>query len=272
MGSPGIAALDPIFYLHHCNIDRMWAAWNDKGNANPTAPNWLRGPTAVGERKFVMPMPDGSSWFYTPDDVRSLSQFDYTYDDLSLSFVVAAQPSNKLTQRLIKLGVAPADAEKASGVDMDTRDNSELVGANEGALRIKSSGARATVRLDSDVRDRVSTSLAKASEAVLPDQVFLELENVRGTDDSFVLDVSVNQQNVGTVSLFGLERASLEDDDHGGAGLTFVLDITNIIDNLFLNNTLDVNSLDVRIVPNHSVPDDKEITVGRISVYHQGNE
>jgi tyrosinase len=35
MSDPGIAALDPIFYLHHCNIDRMWAVWNGGGKANP---------------------------------------------------------------------------------------------------------------------------------------------------------------------------------------------------------------------------------------------
>ena len=25
MSDPGLAALDPIFYMHHSNIDRMWA-------------------------------------------------------------------------------------------------------------------------------------------------------------------------------------------------------------------------------------------------------
>jgi tyrosinase len=28
MSDPGLAALDPIFYVHHANIDRMWATWN----------------------------------------------------------------------------------------------------------------------------------------------------------------------------------------------------------------------------------------------------
>lgn len=155
---------------------------------------------------------------------------------------------------------------------MDSRDNAELVGANAGALQIKSSGARATVRLDSDVRGKVSASLADASAADLPDHVYLQLENVRGNLDPFKLNVSVNQQNAGSVSLFGLRRASLKDGEHGGEGLTFVLDITNIIDNLFLDNALNVDSLDVRIVPNNAVPDDAEITVGRVSVYRQGKQ
>lgn len=270
MSDPGIAALDPIFYLHHSNIDRMWAAWNENGNSNPTAPNWLNGPAAVGGREFVMPFPDGSSWVYTPAMVNSLDQLDYTYDDLTLA--VSAQPSNRLAQRLTKLGAADAAAKIALGAVMESRDNAELVGANDGPLQIKSSGARATVRLDSDVRGKVSASLAEASETDLPDHIYLQLENVRGTRDAFKLNVSVNQQNAGTVALFGLRRASLKDGTHGGEGLTFVLDITNIIDNMFLNNALDVDSLDVRIVPNRAVPDSADITVGRVGVYRRGQQ
>ena len=30
---------DPIFYLHHCNIDRLWALWNTR-NANSADPLW----------------------------------------------------------------------------------------------------------------------------------------------------------------------------------------------------------------------------------------
>ena len=42
---------------------------------------------------------------------------------------------------------------------------------------------------------------------------------------------------MGTVSLFGLRRASLRDDHHAGSGLTFELDITDFIDNLFHENS-----------------------------------
>jgi tyrosinase len=283
MSDPGIAALDPIFYLHHSNVDRMWAVWNEKGNSNPTDPNWLKGPAAVGEREFAMPMPDGSSWIYTPADMDSLSLLDYTYDDLAATVAAAVpsvvKPLDKLNQRLMKLGAARAEAAKATaaaaGENMDAEDNAELVGANEKPLQIKSSGARAAVKLDSGVQRKVSASLAAASneaKAQLPDQVYLQLENVRGNIDAFKLNVSVNQQNAGTVALFGLRRASLKDGEHGGEGLTFILDITNIIDNLFLNEALDTDSLDVKIVPNQAVPDAADITVGRVSVYRQGQK
>ena len=51
MADPGTAALDPIFYLHHCNIDRLWGVWNAGGNENPTAPSWLDGPA----QRFACP-------------------------------------------------------------------------------------------------------------------------------------------------------------------------------------------------------------------------
>ena len=37
------AAQDPIFWLHHCNIDRLWEAWIGQGGGrtNPTDAGWL---------------------------------------------------------------------------------------------------------------------------------------------------------------------------------------------------------------------------------------
>ena len=31
MSDPATAALDPIFWLHHCNIDRLWEVWRNQG-------------------------------------------------------------------------------------------------------------------------------------------------------------------------------------------------------------------------------------------------
>ena len=270
MTDPGLAGLDPIFYLHHANIDRMWAAWNANGNSNPTDQNWLGGPATVGEREFAMPMPDGSSWVYTPADVNSLSQLDYVYDDLTTGLATAL--TNTLAQRLMNLGVASAAAGTAKGENMDAGDNAELLGTHDGALQIKSSGARAAVKLDPDIRGRVSDSLAAASETNVPDRVYLRLENVRGTIDAFKLKVSVNQQTVGTAALFGLRRASLQDGEHGGTGLTLTFDITDAIDKLFLANALDEDSLDVRIEPDNAFADMAQLTVGRVSVYRQNQQ
>jgi len=41
MSDPFTAAQDPIFWLHHCNIDRVWSAWQNGGNADPVDAKWL---------------------------------------------------------------------------------------------------------------------------------------------------------------------------------------------------------------------------------------
>lgn len=35
-----LSARDPIFFLHHANIDRLWSTWNARGNANTPEPVW----------------------------------------------------------------------------------------------------------------------------------------------------------------------------------------------------------------------------------------
>ena len=43
MSSTSTAAKDPVFWLHHCNIDRLWEVWLRKcgGRGNPTDAPWL---------------------------------------------------------------------------------------------------------------------------------------------------------------------------------------------------------------------------------------
>lgn len=278
MSDVDLAGLDPIFYLHHANIDRLWAVWN-VGNANPTDPQWLDGPAVGGNQEFVMPMPDGSSWVFTPGQVDSLDKLNYTYDNLAQP-APAAAPS---ARRLARLGAAEAAAAIRRGATVSTPKNQELVGASSGSVPIVGSEARTTVRLDSGVQRKMARSLSAASESAAPDRVFLNLENVRGARDSFVLNVYLNlpdganprefpEHLAGSVGLFGLRRASLADGRHAGEGLSFILEITDIIDRLHLDGALDANALDVKIVPHNPVPEQAQITVGRISIYRLGEE
>jgi tyrosinase len=73
----------------------------------------------------------------------------------------------------------------------------------------------------------------------------------------------------GNLALFGLRRASVEDGQHGGQGLTFLLDITRIFDELYVAKALDVGALRVSLLPSRALPAGTDITVGRISLYRQ---
>jgi N-acetylneuraminic acid mutarotase len=41
---------DPMFYLHHANIDRLWESWNRLGNKNPKDRNYLDRKFSYGDR------------------------------------------------------------------------------------------------------------------------------------------------------------------------------------------------------------------------------
>ena len=257
MGDPGLAALDPIFYLHHCNIDRMWAAWNNAGNTNPTDANWLAGPAAIGEREFIMPMADGSSWVYTPKDVNDTYSLGYTYEDLQLDRISTNE--SMIAARLTKLGVQSPSL--LNSMNMSTGGNSELIGSNDRSVKIGNDGSQTSVQLERRSVAAARKSLNEAAADNLPDHIYLHLENVTGNMDANLLEVYVNGVAVGHVSLFGVRRASRIDDHKAGTGLTFILDITSVFDDLHLQDSLD-NSLNVELKPDNRIPDHLNISVG----------
>jgi tyrosinase len=112
MGSVPTAAQDPVFWMHHCNIDRLWASWNKLGYGNP------------GDSNFV----DQDFWFAGPDckavsmkvkDVMSISQLHYTYQEFQPGRVrVQARPSAKLLNLAPQAPVATATVAAASSVSL----------------------------------------------------------------------------------------------------------------------------------------------------------
>ncbi|HTM30555.1 MAG TPA: tyrosinase family protein [Vicinamibacterales bacterium] len=277
MSDPDTAALDPIFWLHHANIDRLWEVWRQHPptHVDPTQAKWTKGPGASGGRVFSMPMPDGTRWDYTPADVAKLATLGYDYDDLA-----APVAPNQLTERLTRLAPDRVAAIAAGVQPMASGKNVELVGANQQAVRIVGSEARTAVPLDKEVRSKVAASLTAAPDTADPDRVFLNLENVRGLADATAFQVYVGVRNAGaggprellagSVALFGVRKATSPDGPQAGEGLTYVLEITDLVDDLHLQDGFDADALDVRIVPIRPVPEEAEISIGRISVFRQG--
>ena len=275
MGVPATAALDPVFYLHHANIDRMWAAWNETGlNNNPSEADWLTGPSANGNSRFAMPLDsNGTPWFYTPEDVQTTmnlqyngTTYPYTYDDLSLTSFDTTPPvqlRGNIAERLIKLGAKDVD----KNIQMPTKRSEELVGASTGSLKLTGGETNATVKLSQPAWKTVKKSLLEASVAKQPDEVYLQLENVKGANDTNFLSVYVNNKFANTISLFGLLQASMKNGPHAGGGNTYKINITHIIDDLQLEGNIDVDSLDVQIKTKNEIPGSEGITIGRIGIY-----
>src|SRR5258705_6806407 len=99
-----------------------------------------------------MPMPDGTTWDYTPGSIATLGNLGYTYDDLSPA--VAPVP---LSDRLERLGIAAAVAREAE--TMTTEKTVELVGASREAMVVKGAEAHTSVQLNAGMRGKIAASL-----------------------------------------------------------------------------------------------------------------
>jgi tyrosinase len=281
MTDPDTAALDPIFWLHHCNIDRLWEVWllRNTQHRNPTETLWLDGPI---DRKFIVPLANGQGWQFAPKDVikTTAPNLNYVYDNVQdpLQGVIAT------TVRLNRLG-ASLSPNTSVGTPMESQPNAEMIGANSDRIAIMGMSASTQVRLDTRMMDKVSRSFAAfaASESKMqePDRIFLNLENIRCDEDGALIEVYVNvpsgadptehpELHAGTIALFGAKKASLTDQPHGGQGVTEVLDITHVVDALYLVRGIDVSNLEVTLLPRSALTEKDNVTVERVSIYRQG--
>ncbi len=70
MNNTSTSPTDPIFWLHHAEIDRLWEIWR---RANPTP-----GPRLIGTDRIMDP------WAESYDDLLDLPALGYSYDSVSL--------------------------------------------------------------------------------------------------------------------------------------------------------------------------------------------
>jgi tyrosinase len=97
MGTIETAARDPVFWLHHCNIDRLWASWDALGEGRriPDDPAWL-GQEFVFFDVDMTTKPPGQPKpvRVTVEQLRTTEQLGYRYDRLAQPpATVAAAPA-----------------------------------------------------------------------------------------------------------------------------------------------------------------------------------
>lgn len=99
MAHPDASPFDPLFYLHHCNIDRLWAMWQMDGHEteyplagglnfhhrNDIMYPWVGATPGYGTTAFVssdIPMPDysGDPIRRNVDTLDHRTAYNYTYD------------------------------------------------------------------------------------------------------------------------------------------------------------------------------------------------
>ena len=247
---------------------------------NPTDTKWLDGPL---DRAFAMPKPDGTVFPFKARDMLDTTAptLDYVYDDDNNQPV----PVNHLAVRFERLGLSPSRAtEMAGAVTMAPPKPAELVGANSSVVRLSNDGVETKIPLDNTVRRKLTATMDTHTFSMTaphaPDRVYLNLENIKSPSDAAAFDVYVNLPKdadpkkhpelfAGTVSMFGARKASASDGPRGGNGLSASLNITHIVDKMHQDKTLS-GDISVKLVSSVPGASSDKISIGRISIYRQG--
>jgi len=261
MGRFHTAGLDPLFWLHHANIDRLWSVWRarDAAHVDPTDARWLSGV------KFEFHDAAGNIVVHTAKQVvdTTAAALGYEYEDIS-------DP----------VGVPEAIVVGARRPRMERQP--EMVGATEESISL--TGGRTSARIA--VSQPTGPAREGLERAAAPPRVYLNVENVTGSGDPTSYAVYLNlppeadpaqhpDRFAGLVPMFGVAEATRTDDLHAGEGLHYTLEISKVVRALQSRNEWDPNDLRVTFVlrrrstaaegPESARP--AAIDVGRISLY-----
>lgn len=261
MGNALLAGLDPIFWLHHCNVDRLWEAWmSAPGKTMVRDQRWLEGPA---DRRFIMPNVGGSDlglYFSAKDTLRG-GKLYRIYDDLTKGTGVT--PGAEVMAR-VKMGFPASQS-------------IEPIGANEEEVRVGDVPVRTLVILEPAAVSAGVASMGATEAGKQVSRLYLALESVRGKAPSPLLDVYINVPDgadplghpellAGSLTLFGLNVASRPDGAHGGNGLSYTLDISDLAQRMADAGNFDPSQVRVTLVPGEQISEESAITVERISV------
>lgn len=263
MSDPDYAALDPIFWMHHCNIDRLWEAWmSDAAHMQETSDAWQNGPFP---QQFLMPNLAGGGTVFTPGETLPGGTLAPTYDDIhdgtgiTPPVVLAAAGAGGPTMSTSSTG---------SGATPGT---SLLAGATDSKISVGTNAVAVNV----PVTLAGSTGAAGMALTTTPRQVFVNLEGVRGAAPSGVLQVYLTVPGEGggdptteladTLVFFGLAKASSPQGRHAGNGLTMAVDVTDLVNKLQDGQAGALDAIEVQVSQPETA--EGEITVDRVSVF-----
>ncbi|WP_189115784.1 tyrosinase family protein [Pilimelia terevasa] len=226
MSDPNCAAQDPVFWLHHANIDRLWTNWAalGGGRANPADRSWL-------DQEFTFYDENGKPVQMSASDIlHTATQLGYRYDDQ-----VAAVTSLR-SQPLAAVGGAAAKAAPQPAPTMVAASESGVeLGAGTAQVRVPmAAGAGAGLAVgEPQVTDGERRHVYLNVEGVQAEkhpgvvyEVYLNMPD--GTDP-----VQADNFFVGHVTFFGAGKHADADGAHPATGgMTHTFDVTGLVAHL----------------------------------------
>jgi tyrosinase len=295
MGDPMTAAQDPIFWLHHANIDRLWTLWNGEGYTDPPDSDWQT-------QSFSFFDESGGDVSQQCSQVLDVEQLDYTYTVLRVPLRPPRWPVKRFPwPPWIKESIPVSRSPEAlpprvpGGPGPDP--GPEIVGASEQPVELRGEAAQVPVSIDAKASGAVMRERGLTPEAQQATRMLLTVEDVEGDrNPNVVYGVYVNlpddpsledlaTHHAGNVSFFGIERIAQggQRGDEHAHGLRFTMDITDLVASLrqrgaWQDGRLDVSFRPIRPLVVGDAPDleaeieatrheHAPVTLGRVSVH-----
>lgn len=233
---------DPIFMMHHGNIDRIWAYWNALGRKNSTDPLWLNMPFT---NNYIGP--DGKPYSRKVSDLLSTAALGYTYDNMpkadgkkpdtlrSANFAALLNPSAKAggakLQRFKMGNPTPATVTAALSLPA-TLGNKALQSVVAPMTEKSTAGPREVVAIIKDIK--IGANVRAIRVFVNRDTVN---QDVPDTDPNFVTTLSFLAHGAG--------------DEHAGhkALPSTIVDLTNTLRKLSKDQKLAADRITVQLLP-----------------------
>ncbi len=80
---PSTSPNDPAFYLNHCNVDRIWAAWQSRHPTRPYVPSSSASNNLFRHRRGDQMLSSLTQFAPTAAQLLNVANL-YTYDSLSV--------------------------------------------------------------------------------------------------------------------------------------------------------------------------------------------
>jgi len=269
MSDPNTAARDPIFWLHHANLDRLWEAWLALGDTSDPDNREFRNPSTARWRNMWFKVGGGASTVTLKvRDVLDTTQppLNYRYSNISVPSVPAPAP----------VAVLAASADQGPQEFFP-----EKVGASEDRVPLEATATEVEIAIGAPS----GPALRERGEGAQPRRVYLRVENVRGKEPAaagYLVYVNLppgagsapdpttyEDRRVGQITMFGVRAASEADEEHSGSGLTFSYDITGVVRHLQEAGEWDPERLQVALVPVlPSAAQGGDVSVGQVSLFY----
>jgi len=252
MSDPNCAAQDPIFWLHHSNIDRLWVNWliRGGGRANPNDQRWLTQQYSFFDEK-------GGSVTMKVSDVLSTSKLGYRYQD--------APPRVARTRAAIVAPVKPQDP-------VEQPPHTEVAASD--SVQLGSAPTTVSVPLPPEAKDAVAGAIVPPGEKPAS-SVYLNVEGIKIDDHPGVVyevyvdlpdahegtEPLVSPHFAGHITFFGAKHG--HGHGHGGGegepeGLKHSFDITGLVNDLQQQGLWSDDELSVTFVPRSLLPPREE--------------